>query len=38
MTIDLRSFEFDHVFYDGPVDVLYLHKAGPHGCRLRRVA
>ncbi len=29
MTITLGPFEFDHVFYDGPVDVLYLHKGEP---------
>ena len=29
MTITLGSFEFDHVFYDSDVDVLYLHKGEP---------
>jgi uncharacterized protein YuzE len=29
MTITLGSFEFDHVFYDADVDVLYLHKGEP---------
>ena len=29
MTITLGSFNFDNVFYDAPVDVLYLHKGEP---------
>jgi uncharacterized protein YuzE len=29
MTITLGSFEFDNVFYDADVDVLYLHKGEP---------
>ena len=29
MTITLGAFEFDNVFYDADVDVLYLHKGEP---------
>ncbi len=29
MTITIGSFTFDNVFYDGDVDVLYLHMGDP---------